>query len=60
MGAYEAAEEKKKRDKQQAMGEDGWTVVVRSKVGHCATRVECLAFIVECMRHWLSVSKGMP
>ncbi|MEW5302884.1 MAG: hypothetical protein WDW38_004010 [Sanguina aurantia] len=31
MGAYEAAEEKKKRDKQQAMGEDGWTVVVRSK-----------------------------
>ncbi len=32
---FEAEEERKQRDKQSAMNEDGWTVVVRSKVGEC-------------------------
>lgn len=29
---YEAAEERKQQEQKSAMGDDGWTVVVRSKV----------------------------
>ena len=33
MAGHEAEEERKQRERQAAMAEDGWTVVVRSKVG---------------------------
>lgn len=32
MDEFDAEQEQKARDKQAAMGEDGWTVVVRAKV----------------------------
>lgn len=32
MDAFDADQERKSREKQAAMGEDGWTVVVRAKV----------------------------
>lgn len=33
MEEFEAAEERKRREREAAMAEDGWTVVVRTKVG---------------------------
>jgi hypothetical protein len=33
MEEFDAEQERKARERQAAMGEDGWTVVVRAKVG---------------------------